>query len=83
MRPDLSSLALETTAPKAPHPRVTLGLGALRACEDLVVVVTGTAKGPVLRRVLDGDRTLPLALVLEGRESTIFVDKACARAAGL
>lgn len=80
---DLSSLALETNAPKAPRPRVTLGLGALRACEDLLVVVTGAAKGPVLRRVLDGDRSLPLALVLEGRESTIFVDAACARAAGL
>ena len=80
---DLNSLALETTAPKAPHPRVTLGLAALRACEDLVVVVTGSAKGPILRRVLDNDQTLPLTLALEGRESTIFLDEACARAAGL
>jgi len=80
---DLDSLALETTAPKAPHPRVTLGLAALRACEDLIVVVTGAAKGQVLRRALDGDRTLPLALVLEGRESSIFIDEACAKAAGL
>lgn len=80
---DLDSLALRTTAPKAPHARVTLGLAALRAAEDLVVVVTGAAKGPVLRRALDGDRTLPLALALEGRESTIFVDESCARTAGL
>jgi 6-phosphogluconolactonase len=80
---DLESLALQTTAPKPPHPRVTLGLAALRAAEDLVVVVTGSAKGPVLRRALDGDRTLPMALVLEGRESTIFVDESCARSAGL
>jgi len=80
---DTRSLALETTAPKAPHPRATLGLGALRNAGDLVVVVTGSGKAPVLRRVLDGDRSLPLTLVLEGRESTIFVDEACARAAGL
>jgi len=80
---DLSSPALETTAPKAPHPRATLGLGALRKADDLVVVVTGSTKAPVLRRVLDGDRTLPLTLVLEGRQSTIFVDEACARAAGI
>jgi 6-phosphogluconolactonase len=80
---DLSSLALETVAPKAPHPRVTLGLGALGNADDLVVVVTGRAKASVLRRVLDGDRTLPLTRVLAGRESTIFVDESCARAAGL
>jgi 6-phosphogluconolactonase/glucosamine-6-phosphate isomerase/deaminase len=62
---------------------VTLGLAALRGCEDLVVAVTGSVKGPILRRVLDGDRKLPLTLALEGRESTIFVDEACARSAGL
>jgi len=80
---DLSSLALETTAPKAPHPRVTLGLGTLRGARDLFVVVTGSAKAPVLRRVLDNDRSLPLARALEGRQSTIFVDAPCAKAAGL
>jgi hypothetical protein len=47
------------------------------------VVVTGPAKAGVLRRVLDGDRTLPLARVLAGRKSAIFVDAPCARAAGL
>lgn len=80
---ELSSLALETTAPKAPHPRVTLGLAALRAARDLCVVVTGAAKGPVLRRVLDGDATLPLTLALQGRSATVFVDAACAKAAGI
>jgi 6-phosphogluconolactonase len=80
---DLSSLALETTAPKAPHPRVTLGLEVLRSADDLAVVVTGPAKAGVLRRVLDGDRTLPLARVLAGRKSAIFVDAPCARAAGI
>lgn len=80
---DTTSLALETTAPKAPHPRVTLGLGALRAARDLCVVVTGAAKGPVLRRVLDGDVSLPLASALRGRDATLFVDAACAKAAGI
>ena len=80
---DTTSLALETVAPKAPHPRVTLGLAALRACPDLCVVVTGQPKGSVLRRVLDGDRTLPLTLALENRDATLFLDAACARAAGI
>lgn len=80
---DTASLAIETTAPKAPHPRVTLGLGALRAARELCVVVTGAAKGPVLRRVLDGDVSLPLTLVLQGRDTTLFVDAACAKAAGI
>lgn len=80
---DTTSLALETMAPKAPHPRVTLGLGALRTALDLCVVVAGAAKGPVLRRVLDGDTSLPLALALQGRRATLFVDVACAKAAGI
>jgi len=80
---DATSLALETVAPKAPHPRVTLGIGALREAQDLCVVATGAAKGPMLRRVLDGDPTLPLALVLQDREATLFVDSACAEAAGI
>ena len=60
---------------------MTLGLAALRACPDLCVVVTGQPKGSVLRRVLDGDRTLPLTLALENRDATLFLDAACARAA--
>jgi len=80
---DTTSLALETVAPKAPHPRVTLGLGALRTAQDLCVVVTGAAKGTMLRRVLDGDVALPLALALRDRDATVFVDADCAKAAGI
>ena len=80
---DTTSLALETVSPKAPHARVTLGLGALRAARDLCVVVTGQAKGTTLRRVLDGDASLPLAMVLQDRDSTLFVDAVCAKAAGI
>lgn len=80
---NLSALALESTAPKAPRPRVTLGLSALRSAEDLCVVVTGEAKGPLLRRVLDGDMSLPLTLALQGRPASLFVDATCAKAAGI
>jgi 6-phosphogluconolactonase len=80
---DTESVALETTAPKAPHPRVSLGLATLRAADSLNVIVTGAAKGPILRRVLDGDLSLPLTRVLDGLEVTLFVDQACAEAAGL
>lgn len=80
---DTSSVTLLTTAPKAPHPRVTLGIATIRAARRLALVVTGAAKGPVLRRVLDGDRTLPLTIVLAGCEVDIFLDRACADAAGI
>ncbi|MCB9496537.1 MAG: 6-phosphogluconolactonase [Fibrobacteria bacterium] len=80
---DTSSVALLTYAPKAPHPRVTLGMATLRAARRLHLVVTGAAKGPILRRVLDGDDTLPLSRVLDGLEVELFVDQACAEAANL
>lgn len=80
---DTVSTTLETTAPKAPHPRVTLGLSTLRAAANLQVVITGEAKGAVLRRVLDGDRSLPLTRVLEARPATLHLDAACAHEAGI
>jgi len=80
---DTTSLALDTISPIAPPFRSTLGLAALRAAGEIFAIVTGKAKGPVLRRALDGDRSLPFALALEGRESTVFVDTDCARAARL
>jgi len=45
--------------------------------------VTGSAKGPLLRRVLDGDLALPVARVLEGCEVELYLDRACAIASGL
>lgn len=80
---DTSSVTLLTTAPKAPQPRVTLGIATIRASRRIALVVTGAAKGPILRQVLDGDRTLPLRVVLDGCEVDVFLDRACADAAGI
>lgn len=80
---DRRSIALLTNSPKAPIPRVTLGIATIRAARRIHLVATGAAKGPILRRVLDGDLSLPVARVLEGSEVELYLDRACAAAAGL
>jgi len=80
---DASSVALLTHSPKAPHPRVTLGIATLRAARRISLVVTGASKGPILRRALDGDITVPVAHVLQGLDVDLFLDHPCAQAAGL
>jgi 6-phosphogluconolactonase len=47
-------------APKPPPQRVSLGLGALNACRQLVVLVTGADKREAVRQWRRGDR-LPVA----------------------
>jgi len=49
-------------APKPPPQRVSLGLGALNACRQLVVMVTGADKRDAVRRWRRGDR-LPISLL--------------------
>jgi len=77
------SIALLTTAPKAPHPRVTLGLATILSAKRICLVVTGAAKSAVLKRALEGDDSLPLTRILEVREVEIFLDRSCAEAMGL
>lgn len=80
---DTHSIALLTYSPRAPHPRVTLGPATLRAARRIGLVVTGSDKGPILRRALDGDLSLPVAQVLNGLDVDLFLDAACAQAAGV
>jgi 6-phosphogluconolactonase len=70
---DQSSPVLETESPVPPKPRVTLGPGVLSAAKKLIVIVTGTEKKVVLKRVLDGDETLPVVQILKRRKHSVLL----------
>ena len=61
-------------APKAPPERVTLGLAALQAATERIVLVAGANKAEALRRVLAGE-LLPVTMI---GPALWFVDAAAA-----
>ena len=58
--------------------RMTLTLPAINRSRCVVWLVTGTGKAAMLRRLLDGDRSLPAGRVARGR-AVIFADRAAAQ----
>ncbi len=65
-------------APKPPPERLTLTLAVLEAVEHAVLVATGAAKAPMLRRALAGDRSLPLGRYRPHGAWTWVIDPAAA-----
>jgi 6-phosphogluconolactonase len=73
---DLSSIVLETTSPKPPFQRITLGMAPLIAAKTMMVVIAGEEKRPVFKRLVENDLTLPIAKVLSRRsDSMIWVER--------
>lgn len=70
--------AAVTDAPKPPPERLTLTLSVLEEVEHAVLVVTGAAKAPVLRRALAGDASIPLGRYRPRGEYTWVLDPAAA-----
>ena len=70
---DTTSKVLQTESPKAPHPRITLGLATLWQARSLIAVASGKRKGLLLRRLLADDRSLPITLALAGHPSPILL----------
>jgi len=64
-------------APKPPPERVTLTLPVLRRARHTLLLVTGADKREALARALDGDGSLPVALLGEGLDE-IACDEAAA-----
>jgi 6-phosphogluconolactonase len=78
--------ALEASEPicsvvRPDHPRLTLTYPVLNAASEAAFMLGGADKGPMLRRLLDGDQSLPAARIQAG---SVFVicDEAAAEAAG-
>ncbi len=76
---DTDSLVLETNSPKPPVPRVTLGLRIIWDARDLITVVLGGGKASLVKRLLDGDMSLPITRAMKGHANPILIlDKAAA-----
>lgn len=77
---DLTSTVLDITdSPKPPPERVTLGLGPIRACRSLVTIALGAGKVEMVRRLREGDTTLPITLAMQGHpDATLILDRAAA-----
>jgi 6-phosphogluconolactonase len=66
-------------APKPPPKRRTLSLGEICAANDVWVVMTGTAKAPILKQALQADSKLPVAQVFQRAQPlTLWVNPAAA-----
>ena len=70
---DREAPVLQTLSPKPPAARITLGLSVLWRSRVLVSVVAGTGKAKVVRRLLAGDRTLPITLALQGHPRPVLL----------
>lgn len=71
---DLESDVIDVTdSPKPPPERVTLGLKPIRAARTLVLVALGAGKADMLRRVLDGDESLPITLALKDHPRAVLL----------
>ena len=62
-------------APKPPNPRVSLGVRALRATRQVLVLAPGVGKQAALQAWRAGAR-LPIATVTEGLSGLVLVDRA-------
>jgi 6-phosphogluconolactonase len=71
---DLESDVIDVTdSPKPPAERVTLGLKPIRAARELVLVALGAGKADMLRRVFDGDESLPITLALKDHPRAVLL----------
>ncbi len=76
---DLQSLVLETTSPKPPFPRLTLGLRSLWESHELIAIITGKDKSEMVRRLKSGDMSLPITRALQGHARPVLIlDEAAA-----
>ena len=73
---DIDSWVLQTESPASPKDRITLGMGAICAARQLVIVITGEEKRPVVERMLKGDEALPIVRILKNPvEKLLFLDQ--------
>jgi len=76
---DNQSWVLQTSSPAPPKDRITLGMGAICAARQVVIIVTGEEKRPVVQRMLTGDEVMPIVKVLRHPvKKLLFLDQGAA-----
>ncbi len=73
------SVTLDVVGPKPPPNRITLGLKPLWECKRLIAIVLGASKAPMVKRLREGDMSLPITMALAGNDDSILIlDRAAA-----
>lgn len=72
---DTESVTLHTVSPKPPTDRITLAPGVLTRARQMVVIVSGDGKRPVVDAIRRGDTRMPVVSVLAKHPSPwLYVD---------
>jgi 6-phosphogluconolactonase len=76
---DHESWVLQTQSPRPPNQRITLGMGVICRARQVVIIMTGEEKRPVVQRMLKGDEALPIVRVLRHPvKKLLFLDQSAA-----
>lgn len=74
---DWNSLVIETTSPKPPSARITLGAGTIAKAPQVITIIAGLAKAPLIPRIFAGDHTLPIVHLLSRCDhSVMYIERA-------
>ncbi|MBW2019944.1 MAG: 6-phosphogluconolactonase [Deltaproteobacteria bacterium] len=75
---DDKSWVLRTQSPIPPKDRVTLGLGVICRARQVVIIIAGKEKRPVVQQMFKGDAALPIVKVLRHPvKKRLFLDQGC------
>jgi 6-phosphogluconolactonase/glucosamine-6-phosphate isomerase/deaminase len=67
---------LETTSPKPPFSRITLGLGPIISAKKVIAILSGNEKAAIAKKIFQKDLELPIARVFSQRKnSTLFIEE--------
>ena len=73
---DHTSWVLQTHSPNPPEGRITLGMGVISKARQVVIIMTGSDKAPVVRKMLRGQDPLPIVRILKSPvKKALFLDK--------
>ncbi len=77
---DMGSIVLDVIdSPKPPPERVTLGLKPIQQSRRLITVALGAGKVEMVRRLREGDASLPITLAMQGHpDAVLLLDRAAA-----
>jgi 6-phosphogluconolactonase len=69
---DTTSVVLETTSPKPPFSRITLGLGPIISAKKVIAILSGNEKAAIAKKIFKKNLELPIVKVLSQRKSSIM-----------